>query len=95
VQAQYSLGLPKLKQFIRTYGVDFWLLDRQAFTPEYFDQSWFKQYPTAVRPAKRHLKSGKELALAKVAQTCAVFQNQDVVLLEAACLLKQSGQPPS
>jgi hypothetical protein len=90
IQAQYSPGLPKLKQFIKHYGVDFWLLDRSAFTPDYVEQSWFKQYPEAIKSAKRVLKQGKEPALAKASQRCTVFQNQNFVVLESACLLRQS-----
>jgi hypothetical protein len=90
IQAQYSPGLPKLKQFIRQYGVGFWLLDRQAFTPTYGEQAWFKQYPEAAKAAKRVFRQGKEPALAKTSQECTVFQNQDFVVLESACLLRQS-----
>lgn len=90
IRAQYSPGLPKVKQLIRQYGIDFWLLDRQAFSPDYLEQSWFKQYPDAVKAANRVLKQGKEPALARSRQVCAVFQNQEFVVLEAGCLLQQT-----
>lgn len=93
IQAQYNPKLAKVKQFIQKYGIDFWLLDRQAFTTAYLDQSWFKQYPAPVKVAKRVLKRNQEPALTQIDQTCAVFQNQDFVVLKAACLLNQPNQP--
>lgn len=93
IQAQYSPKLAKVKQFIQNYGIDFWLLDRQAFTAEYLDQGWFKQYPAPVRAAKRVLKRNQEPALTRIDQTCAVFQNQDFVVLKAACLLDHPKSP--
>lgn len=97
IQAQYSPGLGKVKRFIRNYGVDFWLLDRQAFTSEYVEQSWFKQYPEAFQSAKRAVKSGKKPVLSriKISQPCTVFQDQAFTLIDAACLLDQAPNEPS
>jgi hypothetical protein len=95
IQAQYSPGLGKVKRFIRDTGVDFWLLDRQAFTPEYLEQSWFKQYPEAFQAAKRVLNSGKQPALSKVSPSCRAFQNQTFIVVDAACLLNSAPNRPS
>lgn len=95
IEAQYSPGVPKVRRFIREYGVDFWLLDRQSFTSEYVEQSWFKQYPDAFQAAKRVLKQGKTPALSKIGQACTVFEDQAFTVLDAACLLNRVPSEPS
>jgi hypothetical protein len=93
INAQYSPSLPRLKRFIRETGVDFWLLDRQAFTPEYLEESWVRQYPVAKRLALRTLRQGRTPALAETINACRVFQNMDFILLDAVCILEQPNQP--
>lgn len=88
IEAQYSPSLAKVKRFIRETGVDFWLLDRQAFTSDYVEEAWFQQYPEASKLARRNLKQGKTSALEQ-ATSCTVFQNSDFAVLETACILNQ------
>lgn len=90
VEAQYSPGLPKLKRFIRESGVDLWLLDRQAFTPDYIEQSWIRQYPEAVKLARRGVNQNRQPALAQVAVACTAFQTPELLLLDTACILSQT-----
>lgn len=89
IEAQYSPSLPRLKRFIRETGVSFWLLDRQAFTPEYLEESWVRQYPVATRLALRTLRQGRTPAMAETINSCRVFQNMDLILLDAVCILEQ------
>lgn len=51
IQAQYSPNGVEVKDFINRYGIDFWLLDQAAFTPEYIAQNpWFKEFqPTLIQ----------------------------------------------
>jgi hypothetical protein len=35
ISAQYSHDFTEIKSFIQKYRVNFWLLDTEAFTPEY------------------------------------------------------------
>lgn len=106
IEAQYSPGLPKLKQFIRESGVDFWLLDAQALTPASLENAWLRQYPDPVKLARRTFRQQagqrarqKAPALAQMIQPCTVFQsrtdqaNQDadgLILLDTACILRQT-----
>ena len=89
IAAQYSPNLAKLKQWIQTTGVDFWLLDQQAFRPEYIQQSWINQYPAAARQAERWLKREKSPALERVANSCQAFQTASFIVLNSACILNQ------
>ncbi|MFM7423450.1 MAG: hypothetical protein ACKO7W_00350 [Elainella sp.] len=95
VEAQYSLGLPKLKRFIRDSGVDLWLLDRQAFTPAYVEQSWIRQYPEAAKLARRGVGQNRQPALAQVSPACTVFQSPDLIALDTACILNQTAPTPA
>ncbi|MBW4465683.1 MAG: hypothetical protein KME07_09620 [Pegethrix bostrychoides GSE-TBD4-15B] len=86
IRAQYSPNLAELKQWMQTTGVEFWLLDRAAFTPKYLEESWIDQYPEALRQAKRWLKR-EPPALSRVAEDCVAFQNARFVVLNSACIL--------
>ncbi len=87
IQAQYNPSLAELKQWIQATGVDFWLVDRAAFTPGYLEKSWITQYPEALRQAKRRLKREQPPALARVADSCLALQTADLILLNSACIL--------
>jgi hypothetical protein len=91
IQAQYSLNAADLDQFIRTYHINFWLLDRDAFKPSYFKDNWIDQYPTVVKQAQKHLKKGTP-ALKKTIDRCTVFRDNDkkLTVLSADCILTDS-----
>ncbi len=85
INAQYSSDLKLVLGFIHKYGVNFWLLDRAAFTPEYIADNWIKQYqPAAV--AMANLKQGTTPALLKLMKRCAVLETQSLVLLQTKCI---------
>ena len=89
ISAQYSSNLVDVKQFIQKYNIDFWMVHRGAFTPEYVeDNSWLMQYESA-QTAVTFLKLGYIPALATTVSTCTVFQNDSLLVLDANCILKQ------
>jgi len=51
IRAQYSPDLAQVQNLLRTYGVDFWLLDRAAFTTSTWLIIWMRQYQPASRGA--------------------------------------------
>ena len=76
-----------VQALIQKYGVDFWLLDRAAFTPEYIDNSsWLRQYQPATAEALTRLQQGEKPALFGVMERCSVFEAQEMVVLDAACI---------
>ncbi|PSB14362.1 hypothetical protein C7B76_16530 [filamentous cyanobacterium CCP2] len=91
IAAQYSLDLNEVKQFIQQYGVDFWLLEQSAFTPRHIgENSVFQEYAPASRGIRRQLRQSEEPpALARVQDSCTTFQNDQFIVLEAACILNQ------
>lgn len=85
IDAQYTPNLNQVKEFIHKYGVNFWLLDRAAFKPEYLADNWTKQYQPAVE-AMAKLQQGNIPALSRLMQRCAVLEPGNLVLLKAKCI---------
>ncbi|MDJ0555099.1 MAG: hypothetical protein QNJ68_11770 [Microcoleaceae cyanobacterium MO_207.B10] len=88
ISAQYSSNLVDVKQFIQKYNINFWMLHRGAFTPEYVDDnSWLMQYESAQK-AVTFLQLGYIPALATTVSTCTVFKNDSLFVLDANCILR-------
>ncbi len=88
IRAQYTDDRAILQNFINSYGIDFWMLDRNALTLKYVeDYGWIDDFD-ATPEAMLALKQGKIPALAPAMTSCAVFQNETVVVLEASCIIK-------
>ncbi len=101
IKAQYSPNLNEVQRFIQKYGVDFWLVDRaQLFTPsvdpghiKFFSHTnfWLKQFPQTAE-ARVQLKQGKIPAVVSLINRCSAFQTQNLVVLEASCILEMPGE---
>ncbi|WP_293084939.1 hypothetical protein [Okeania sp. SIO3B5] len=89
IQAQYSPDLKQVQNFIEKYGIDFWLLDSQAFTLEYVTKNHrLRQLNnTAATTVKMQMENGVIPSLLNVQKSCQVLDIQDLVLLEAKCIL--------
>jgi hypothetical protein len=91
ISAQYSADLSIIENFIRKYGVTFVLVDRSAFNANYIARdSWIMQYQPAASEALDQLKRGVVPALSKLMTTCAVFEDEDYVLLSSEAILNAS-----
>lgn len=87
IEAQYSPDLAPVQQIIQRYGIDFWLLDRSAFTPEYLlNKSWLQSFQPAFSEASARLEQGKISALASRINNCVAFESQSLTLLKATCI---------
>lgn len=95
VQGQYSPDPAVLRGVLETYGIDYWLLDANAFDPNYFlqpAQDWLyhSSFNATVEAAIAQLKAGEKGAIAQYIPTCTVLQAKDLILLDARCLLTQT-----
>ena len=91
IRAQYTPDRAILQNFINKYGINFWMLDRNALTLQYVeDYGWIDDFD-ATPEAMLSLKQGKIPALAPAMTSCAVFQNEIVVVLDASCIVKLGG----
>lgn len=90
VRAQYSQDLAAVENVIQKYGVDFWLIDRTAFTPEYLlRHRWLaqSQFQPEIKVIKARLEQGSLPALANVVDRCSVFESQGLVVMPAECIV--------
>ncbi|NET03255.1 MAG: hypothetical protein F6K16_00670 [Symploca sp. SIO2B6] len=93
IKAQYTQELTELKSFIQMYGVDFILLDRAAFSPEYLQQNpWFKQWRTIANEILSDLEQGNNLALSSIQESCSDFEVASLIVLNTECILSSSDQ---
>ena len=86
IEAQYSPNLAEVKNFIQKDSIDFWLLERKAFTSEYLVNSWLKQFQPAATEAQARLEQGTVTALASLIEPCSVFKTERYVVLRAECI---------
>jgi hypothetical protein len=90
IRAQYSPELTEMRQFIKTYGVDFLLLNRTAFTPEYIGESnWLMQFSVS-REAVATLEQGTLPVLSGFMDKCSVFETKNLVVLKTKCIVKSA-----
>ncbi len=102
IRAQYSQDLAEVQDFIRTYGVDFWLIDRAYLLMPYGAASdaqsdttlWIKQFQPVAAEAAARRASGAIPALAKVSDRCSAFETEDLVVFQAACILGSQPAAP-
>lgn len=92
LQAQYSPDLNVVKAVIQRYGIDFWLLDRESFQPDFqnpksYLTSLFEQFPEA-QPLQTQIVAGMVPALSQI-QACNAFQRDGFRVLRARCILRQ------
>ncbi|MBE9149530.1 hypothetical protein IQ257_13700 [Coleofasciculus sp. LEGE 07092] len=88
IRAQYSPELGEIRAFIENYGIDFWLLERSAFTSEYVANSkWIQQFQPIATEAEVRLNQGTTLALPGLMEECSVFEAKGLVVLEAKCIV--------
>jgi hypothetical protein len=91
INAQYSADLAELQNFVHKYQVDFVVVDQRAFDSNYLKRDkWFRLYEPATSDAINRLKAGTEPALAKLMTQCSSFNNEDVVVVSADCILGAS-----
>ncbi|BAU62700.1 hypothetical protein STA3757_00510 [Stanieria sp. NIES-3757] len=95
IEAQYSPNSLKIKQVIQKYGIDYWLLENTSFQPNYLLQhDWlnYSSFHNSVNHANTNLKRGEVPALAQFIKDskCISVTTQNLTLLNAECILKQS-----
>lgn len=94
IQAQYSANPLQVQTFIQNYGINFWLLDREALTRNYVQKNHrLRQlHSEATAVVQANLEKGTVPILSKVTDACTVWKNQDLILLQANCIVETMGQ---
>ena len=92
IRAQYTPNLTELKDFIQKYEIDFWLLHRGAFAPEYIsNNSWLMQFDPS-QEALNFLQQGYLPALGYLRDSCTIFQEDNLILLDNNCIIDKLKQ---
>jgi hypothetical protein len=89
IEAQYSSDRQILLSFIDRYSIDFILLDKNAFTPEYLQtKKWliYSSWQNVTDNAINKLKSPESFLLPPLIKTCAVVSTPQVDLLDTQCI---------
>ncbi|MGG6264923.1 hypothetical protein ACQ4M3_02510 [Leptolyngbya sp. AN03gr2] len=89
INAQYSDSLEPAKKLIQTYKVTHWLLDSNAFAPDYLKSyRWFRLFEPNVSQAMSAIGAGRIPAMQKIAGKCAIAKPDNVAVLDAKCILE-------
>jgi hypothetical protein len=90
IRAQYSSNFSEIERFIDKYKVNFFLLDKLAFTPEYVDKnSWLKMWRTSesiIPEIQQKLRQGDNSILSVAQKKCTSVANDRLTLISADCL---------
>ncbi|MUG95403.1 hypothetical protein F7734_24775 [Scytonema sp. UIC 10036] len=101
IRAHYSSELADTQNLIQKYGVDFFLIEKRVFAPEYITKTkWLRQYLSPklpddmlaklMRETLDSLQKGTVPALSKVVQDCTAFSAGESILLDARCIAKKT-----
>jgi hypothetical protein len=86
IQSQYSPNLADVQGLIEKYNIDFWLVERGAFTPGYLaPNTWLNQYEETTK-AIAQLSAGISPAIGQYLDRCSVFESNGLVVLSGECL---------
>jgi hypothetical protein len=89
IRAQYSPDLSAVQEFIQQYGIDFWVLEQDALTTKYVvDERWVRQHEEVVAEVVATMQQGNVPALSRALEQCSVLEVENLLVLEANCLLE-------
>ncbi len=87
IAVQYSDNLVEIKNFIQKYNIDFWLLDKNAFTVNYLqNNNWLRQFKSETETAIAFLQEDKQPALLTKIDNCSIFSDINLVLMHTKCI---------
>lgn len=86
ITAHYADNPSVVSEFVRTYGVDFWLLDKQAFQPPFISENrWIKQFQPMAGEAIVTLQQGGRPILQQSIAHCTLLDVERWQVLDAKC----------
>ena len=89
IDAQYSTNKETLLSFIDRYKIDYLLLDKTAFTPEYLQtKNWllYSSWQNTTTNAIERLKTKDTFVLPPLVKTCSVIATEKANLLDTKCI---------
>ena len=92
LQAQYSSDLSNLQSFIKQYNINYLLVDKDAFTPQYLlNKNWLinSSWSEETEEAIAFLQSNQTPIIEKLIEPCSVISIETLNLLESFCILNR------
>ncbi|MBD2459443.1 hypothetical protein H6G89_00155 [Oscillatoria sp. FACHB-1407] len=91
IQAHYSPRVGDVKNLIKQYGINFFLIDTDteinAFTPKYFRQNpWLMEHQPEADEAIARLQQPRKPALLRLIKPCSVLNTEASVVVDARCI---------
>jgi hypothetical protein len=89
LNAHYTSDKGTLTTFINRYGVDFWLVNKAAFAPNYLSHHryWANNYPPLTETAFKQVSLQQPSVLSTNIQRCAVVETDRFWLAPSTCVL--------
>jgi hypothetical protein len=87
LEAHYSSDPKVVQGFIEKYGVDLFILDRNALKPKYpIRQRVVRRFKPIVKQIRKRLKQGQVPVLLKHLKDCTVLETERITVLNAECV---------
>ncbi len=87
IHAQYSDDPQVAIAFIKEYDVDYWIIDNEAYEPDYIINAWTVQYWDDVAEVVTLASQGAAPALIRGIAHCTVAQQHSLTVLNTSCLV--------
>lgn len=92
VAAQYSPQISDVKRVVEKYGIDFWLLRRQAFELSYIQDTTEIRLLELDTVIPQQIQTGAQPLMAQKTDQCQILSSDRLILLDAHCLLQPNGE---
>ena len=88
VAAQYSPEISDVKRVVEKYGIDFWLLRRNAFELDYIQDTTEIRLLELDTIIPQQIQTGPQPLIAQKMEQCQMLSSDRLILLDANCLLQ-------
>jgi hypothetical protein len=96
IRAQYSLDLSEVREFVRQYKIDYWMIDRRYLSTlnvnEYQQipiSDWLRQFTPEITVVSDRLRRGDRLAITKLFRKCKAVEEDDLIVLAGKCIANE------
>jgi hypothetical protein len=96
IRAQYSLDLAEVREFVRKYKIDYWMIDRRYLSTLEVNEyqqipigDWLRQFAPEITEASDRLRRGDRLAISKLLRKCKAAAEDDLIVLSGNCIVNE------
>ena len=96
IRAQYSLTLAEVREFVRKYKIDYWMIDRRYLSTLEVNEyqqipigDWLRQFTPEITEVSDRLRRGDRLAISKLFRKCKAAAEDDLIVLSGNCIVNE------